>query len=280
MTASLHRPDGLPDFGDPPLVETALSLQFESLQAFSLVHVGMLWNEFRTSFPRVEEHPPLGGARETFRVPSPASVGVTIERKPPLPRVWFLNESRSQLIQVQEDRFIHNWRKEGNASTAHPRYERIRESYLGEVRKFEEFLNNEQIGQVVVNQCEVIYVNHIEPCQVWHKHAELEKIIRSWTARSHSFLPEAESGSVEQKFVMKSESGVPLGRLHASLTPAWKAEDQSPILVLTLIARGSPLFDGIDGAFAFFDLGRRWIVKGFTDLTTTEMHRVWRRIDA
>ena len=38
--------------------------------------------------------------------------------------------------------------------------------------------------------------------------------------------------------------------------------------------------EGIDGAFAFLDLEREWIAKGFTELTTTEMHRVWERIDA
>ena len=279
MTTRLHRPDDLPDFGDPPLVETALSLQFESLPAFRLVHVGMLWNQFRTSFPRIEEHPPLVAARETFGVPSPLSVEVTIEGTPPLPRVWFLNESGTELIQVQADRFIHNWRKSGVVSTPYPRYENIRESFLGEVRKFEEFIYNEQIGQVLVNQCEVTYVNHIEPSQVWHRHGQIEGVLRSWSAQRYSFLPEAEGGSIEQRFVITSDLGHTLGRLHASLTPAWKAEDQSAIFVLTLIARGSPINEGIDGAFAFFDLGREWIVKGFADLTTPEMHRVWRRID-
>ena len=82
------------------------------------------------------------------------------------------------------------------------------------------------------------------------------------------------------RFVILAEEGKPIGRLHVALQPAWKKADNSPILVMTLTARGAPLGEDIEGAFAFFELGRRWIVKGFADLTTPEMHRAWERIDA
>ena len=39
---------------------------------------------------------------------------------------------------------------------------------------------------------------------------------------------------------------------------------------------GSPGED-IEGAFLFLDIGREWIVRGFTSLTTKDMHKVWRR---
>ena len=51
-----------------------------------------------------------------------------------------------------------------------------------------------------------------------------------------------------------------------------------PIFVLNLTARGEPLGDGVNGAFAFLELARDWIVKGFDELTRPEMHRVWERI--
>ena len=280
MTTRLLRPDDLPDFRNPPLVETVLSLQFQPLRGFKSVHVGLLWHQFRDTFPLIEEHPPLNVARETFGVPAPGQVEVTIEEKPPLPRVWFLNASETELIQIQADRFIHNWRKSGKVSTPYPRYEGVRAKFRDEVRGFQQFLSDEKLGQIVINQCEVTYVNHIEPCEAWHSHGQIEGVLRAWDARGRVFLPEAEGGRIEQRFVIRSDSGGPLGRLHASLTPAWKVEGQSPILVLTLTARGSPIGEGIDGAFAFLDLGREWIVRGFAELTTTEMHRVWERIDA
>lgn len=257
------------------MVETALSLQYQPLPGLSLAHVGVLWHRFRNTFPLVEEREPLGAARETFEAPSPRPEEVTIEGKPPLPRVCFLNESKTELIQIQADRLIHKWRKTGKTSTPYPRYERIRTNFRHEVWEFQEFLTDEKLGKVAINQCEITYVNHIEPCEAWRGHGEIEGVLRTCTAQQRSFLPEPEGGSVKQRFVIRSDSGSPLGRLHVSLTPAWKEEDQSPIFVLTLTARGAPLDKGINGAFDFIDLGREWIVKGFLDLTTTEMHRAW-----
>jgi hypothetical protein len=42
--------------------------------------------------------------------------------------------------------------------------------------------------------------------------------------------------------------------------------------VMNLTARG--LFGT---GFDFFDIGRQWIVKSFEQLTTDEMHRIWRK---
>ena len=202
-----------------------------------------------------------------------------MEGKPPLPPVCFLNESKTELIQIQAARFIHKWRKAGKISTHYPRYERIRTNFRHEVWEFQEFLTDERLGKLAIDQCEITYVNHIEPCEAWHQHGQIEGVLRTWTAQPRSFLPESEDASIQQRFVIRNESGSPLGRLHVSLTPAWKEEDQSPILVLTLTARGSPVEKGINGAFDFLDLGREWIVKGFLDLTTTDMHRAWGSTD-
>ena len=276
----LSRPEDLPDFCSPPVVETVLSLQFEPIHRFSTVHVGLLWQKFRKDLLLMEEHPPLPPVVETFGKPTQSRIEVTIEEKPPLPRVWFLNESRTELIQVQADRFIHNWRKAAGSSTPYPRYEPIRERFREELAVFERFLSDEKLGRIVINQCEVTYVNHIEPCGVWGRHGQMQTVFRNWTSLESSFLPEAEGVAVHQRFVIPDETGGPVGRLHASVAPHWKKADGSPLLVLNVTARGAPLGEGTDGAFAFFDLGRRWIVQGFTDLTTSDMHCVWERRDA
>jgi hypothetical protein len=55
------------------------------------------------------------------------------------------------------------------------------------------------------------------------------------------------------------------------------------VFIMNLTARGVPLRakgeTEMEGAFAFFLLGREWIVKGFRDLTTDSMHKAWRIID-
>lgn len=276
----MSRPKDLPDFRKPPVAETVLSLQFEPIPGLTSAHLGVLWTRFRQELPLIEEHPQLPPVFEKFEPPSPAQIEVTIEEKPPLPRVWFVNETKTELIQMQSDRFIHNWRKmEG--MEPYPHYEPIREKFRSEVAVLEAFLRDEKLGALAVNQCEVTYVNHVEPAGVWDRHGQLEKVFSMWSGLVNaSFLPNPEDAGLRMRFVIPDGNGKPLGRLHVVVHPAWKKTDNSPILALNLTARGAPIGEGIEGAFAFFELGRRWIVKGFADLTTPEMHRVWERIDA
>jgi uncharacterized protein (TIGR04255 family) len=277
MLVSARRPVDLPDFLKPPLVETVLSLQFKPLEKLTVAHVGLLWQRFRQEFPHVEERPPLPPMFEKFGPPSTPEPEVSITEKPPLPRVWFLNEDRTQLIQVQADRFIHNWRKTFGI-TPYPRYEPIRDKFRAEVDILEQFLNEEGLGSLDINQCEVAYVNQIEPSGVWDRHGELHRVLKYWVLPSdHLFLPEPESVGVRLRFVILGQDNKPIGRLHAGVEPAWRQQDNLRIIVLNITARGVPVGVGVDGAFDFFDLGREWIVKGFADLTSREMHRAWER---
>lgn len=280
MSVAAGRPEDLPDFRNPPLTETVLSLQFQPIDGLTGSHVGLLWQRFRQRLPLVEEHPPLQPVIETFDLPSPkARINVTIEEKPPLPRVWFLNEGRTELIQVQADRLIHNWRRM-RGREPYPRFEPIRDRFRDEVEEVGRFLQDEGLGSLVVNQCEVTYLNHIESSDVWETHGQMERILRLWSPwHENAFLPQCEDAAVRLRFVIPSEEGKPVGRLHVALQPAWKKADKSPILTMNLTVRGAPLGRDIESAFAFFELGRRWIVKGFADLTTTTMQRAWERTD-
>lgn len=279
MALTTGRPEDLPNFRKPPLAETVLSLQFEPVVGLTTAHIGLLWNRLRKQLPVIEEHPPLPAMFEKFGLPLAPPVEITFEEKPPMPRVWFLNQAGSELIQVQADRFIHNWRKMEGIDP-YPRYEPIRDKFRDEVAVLQAFLRDEKLGDLAVNQCEITYVNHIESCCVWERHGELEKAFVMFSRlRSASFLPEPEDVALRMRFVIPDTSGNPVGRLHAVVQPAWKRSDNSPILTLSLTARGAPMGEGVDGAFSFFDLGREWIVKGFADLTTPEMQRMWERTD-
>ena len=63
-------------------------------------------------------------------------------------RVLFINNARTELIQVQRDRFLHNWRKVGNETT-HPRFDQMtRRGRLGHENPYAliERALNEKIG--------------------------------------------------------------------------------------------------------------------------------------
>src|SRR2546422_5562505 len=137
----------IPDFDNPPVVEVVLSIQFEPLEGLHTAHLGLLWGQFRDRFPRTEDQPPLNRVIEDLEpsVP-PEAGGIRIEffDRFPSPRLWFLNEDGTELIQVQQDRFIHNWRTVGEGKK-YPRYERIRESFSKELTTFQQYLSREKL---------------------------------------------------------------------------------------------------------------------------------------
>ncbi|MFP3941453.1 MAG: TIGR04255 family protein [Thermoanaerobaculia bacterium] len=272
----------LPDFRRPPLTEVVLGVQFEPLAGFGSVHSGLFWERIRESFPRVEERPTLQPVIERFGGRPARDLGVrwqVLDVPPPI-RYWFLTEQGDQLIQLQSDRFLHNWRKRGPEDT-YPRYEGIRQSFERELSLFQSFLTDHGLSHPEPNQCEVTYVNHIFPGDVWEHHSQLDRVLTITSGQySDDFLGGPEDSRFAARYIIPDHQGTPLGRLHISAKPGFEVSTGQPIIVLELTARGQPQGEGTRGVLPFLDLGREWIVRGFTSITTPAMHQIWERTDA
>ncbi len=272
----------LPDFADPPVVEVALSVQFEPLTALRTPQLGLLWRKYRERFPKIEEHAPLDPMMERFGVARPPKPSVHFEmmRRPPVPRCWFLTDDGTELIQIQQDRLAHNWRKTSATGqrVKYVRYEHIRARFREELDHFAKFALKEGLGVLRPNQCELTYVNHLPSGLGWMHHGELASVLTLFETRyTEEFLPELEEARVGGAYVIQAADGQPLGRLRFSIDPAYRRADNKPIMVLNLVARGRPDGEGADGVMKFLDTGHEWIVRGFAALTTKEMHKIWGR---
>ncbi len=268
-----------PDFNDPPVIEVVLSVQFEPLSALGVPQFGVLWERYRKKFPNTEDKPLLSSVTESFEAPKPRPVRYEILSEPPQTRCWFKNVADTELIQVQRDRFVFNWKKT-EADEPYPRYPYVRAEFKAHFRTFETFLRDHDVGTVLPNQCEVTYVNHLFPGRGWKRSGQFKNIFSIWSGRhSGDFLPEPEDITFQTRYQMLTEEGKPVGRLHVQAEPRIKVEDASPLLRLTLTARGAPLEGNLDGVLAFFDLGREFVVRGFTSITTNKMHKIWERTD-
>ena len=275
------RPDYLPSFLNPPVVETVLSVQFESLRGISTAQLGLLWNEFSDNFPRTEDQAALLPFVEEFPESPRARLGLQLQAldKPPVPRMWFVNARGNEMIQVQADRFIRNWRKEGQGEE-YPRYERLKDAFQRDFDVFQRFLSDRNLGLPKINQCEVSYVNHIIAGEGWQTFADFDKVFSvwvtpsDWAARADQIPGRAEDVRIQSRFVIPDDKGKPVGRLHVDIQPALRTTDSKPMYLLHLTARGQ-----VGSGAEFFDLGRRWIVKSFASLTNAEMHRIWQRTD-
>jgi uncharacterized protein (TIGR04255 family) len=273
QSAVSHGSEHLPDFDDPPVVETVLSAQFEPLPALQTAQLGLLWGEYRTAFPKAGEHAPIDPVIEQFPERPTGRMALKLQtfENPPIPRLSFANEQGNEMIQVQNDRFIKNWRKEGDGEQ-YPRYDKtIRPNFDRDYRIFLAFLERNRFGAPRVNQCEVTYVNHILTGQGWAHYGDVDKLFTFWRSPDSTPPGPPEDLRLHARFIMPGESGKPMGRLHVDLQPAIRVSDNLPMYVLHLTARGQ-IGDGL----AFFDVGREWIVKTFKKLTTESMHNIWR----
>jgi uncharacterized protein (TIGR04255 family) len=270
-----------PEFELPPVVEVAISLQFKPLDLLRTPHLGLLWEGFRREgYSRIEDHGELEPTYEEFGTKPAPRVGVriqTFDDAPPLPRVWFLNEAQNELIQVQRDRLIVNWRQ-GAQATKYPRYVNIIKRFRSSLAILTQFAVAEKLGSIAPTQCEVTYVNHMPSGLGWSTHAELDQVVTTWGNRySDDYLDIPEDVGFTIRYKMNDQQGNPLGRLHVAFQSAYRTTDGLPIFVMNMTARGKPAPADLDGVFRLFDREHEWIVRGFASITTTHMHDLWRR---
>jgi uncharacterized protein (TIGR04255 family) len=186
-----------------------------------------------------------------------------------------MTDNRVQLIQLQHDRFVHNWRKVTGTET-YPRYPAVREELHQQWTRFCDFLRDEKLERPKINQCEVTYVNHFEYGQGWKGYGELDRVIEALATPKpkNRFLPDPERVGMQVTYRLENDAG----RLHVSFEPVIRARDGQEVLQMNLTARGAPRASDDDAALAWLDLGRKWVVRGFADFTTETMHKVWGRL--
>lgn len=270
----------LPDFDSPPVGEVALSVQFNKLSSLQIPHFGILWQVLRERFPITQTHSPITQTADVLGGRPTGNAGIRIEivSEPIHPRVWFITQSGNELLQIQNDRFVFNWRKVAD-SDVYPRYEYVRSRFVEELQVFKQFLLTEKLGELKATQCEVTYVNQILPSTVWANHGQIGKVFSPWREDfTDPDLPECEVTRIAQQYILEradSSGKTQIGRLIVEIQPGVRITDNQPIFAMNLTARGIPLSDSSDGVLSFMDLGREHIVKGFRALTSKQMHKEW-----
>jgi uncharacterized protein (TIGR04255 family) len=267
-----QRPQDLPDFGHPPLNEVVMGAQFGPPKGYSQVRAGEVWQLFRSDYPVVQERESLPPSFETFGVPRPGHVasGLSFVSGALHDRFWFMRETGDELIQFQQDRLLHNWRKVGDQTNEYPRFEKMLERFRTELHDLEKYAATLYPQSLEINQCEISYINHIFDAQGtpprpadWLRFATFEG-------------QEPEDFSAAFREIIRDSSGRPVGRFTcecSSMVP----NSVRPTLVLNLTVRGSPSNTSVDAALEFIQRARVIIVKKFAALTTTAAHQVWER---
>jgi uncharacterized protein (TIGR04255 family) len=248
----------IPSYGSPPLTEVAFGVQFAALP-LQTRHIGQFWTEIAEEYPLTQDFPPI---------PDVGEAAVSILMMPPLRRSFLATSTTEFVIQLQESRFHHNWRKL-SPRVEYPRFGVVFKRFLSAWGRFSDFVKRQGLQEPRPSRYELTYVNEIETLGS----IRIEQAVKlfDWNYIQAGFLPEPQATNIAWSFPLPDEKGV----MNVSTNRLTKLDGRSTVL-LTLACSG-PSANEKYSLEDWFETAHQWIVRGFTDLTTPEAHRVWHR---
>jgi uncharacterized protein (TIGR04255 family) len=259
--------NNFPKFGLPPVIETVIGVSFNNLASWQIPHFGLFWETVRDEYDQFSVQPPLP---DEFEVPAgspPAPIMIDFGR--PQQRCWFFNEKLGWLLQVQQTRFLSNWRHVPGAS--YPNYSNFIKRFSNGWDRFQDFLAKEKIEQPQLLKAEVSYVNHID------FEVNYERIRDTFPALSGfkkgEFLDMPIGFALNTVYAIADQQG----RLHISGQPVIRHTDMREVIQLSVTAKTQIASNTPEAMREAIDLGHEWVVRGFTDFTSPEMHALWKR---
>lgn len=266
--------ESLPSFRRPPVVETALSVQFQILERFGNAHLGLFWQLVREDFPERHDADPIepqlerfGDARELSRLPQ-----LRLVTSHQGARLRMSSADGHEMLQLQNGRLVYNWRRLENGE--YPRWRNVKPVFLSALGKFQSFLESESIDELRPQQWEVTYVNYFERGREWESPCD-------WPALLPSLLGHADRVSVAsfESLGYRSSFVIPeqAGRLHVELNHGLSGPetDSKELLIMKLTARGE--ITEIEQMESRLSLGRNTIVGAFGEMTGDCAQQLWER---
>jgi uncharacterized protein (TIGR04255 family) len=267
MSDDTSQAKNLPSYKKPPLMEVACGVRFDPIPEFKAPHSGLLWARLGDEFSKCEHVAPLGLAPETLM----NAQGL------PLPRIWFLNESGNNIIQLQNDRFHFNWRKRSEEEE-YPRFNAVLSPFQKNFGILAEFIKEHNLGQFKPVECELLYINLIPKGEGWESVADIHNIFPDlvWRSSKGRFLQEPLRMGWQTSFALPEDRGI----LQVNLQQAERKLDKLSIFRLELVARGLGEDKSSEAIWQWFQLAHEWIVSGFADLIDTKIQKeIWGRED-
>ena len=250
-------------FAHPPIDEIVCGILFDSIKGLQAGHLGSLWEQFKPDFSRTEDQSVLGPLSEEE---------LNFRQIPPLPRVWFIHQDENELIQMQSNRFLHNWRKR-RPDDIYPGYTTVVENFEKYLSCFEGFLTKEKLGDLAPRQYELTYINDIFENEGWETITDLEKVFPNFISLKGQKMLSADIRELSWQMAF----GLPndFGQLHLSIRNARRISDNRHLLRIEFKALSNQPYKPMRG---WFDLAHDVIFDLFTNLVSEEIQeQYWGR---
>ena len=258
----------LPEFADPPVVETVHGVQFREIKGLGSARLGAFWKSLGTEWPHVDDAQRLPPQLERFGGVGWGQAALKLKlQQVPNCRLMIRNAAEDRMIQLQNGQLHWNWL--GRDSAGYPRYHVIKQEFDVVLARFAAFLDSEGLPPLEPNQWELTYLNHLPRGTVWNSAADWPRLFPTLpTVQTDLTVVVPESFGGEWHYEIPPRRG----RLHVQIVHE-KRENADERLVLALTARGPAsdlptLHDGLEVA-------HRTIVIAFKELTSDDAHRRW-----
>jgi uncharacterized protein (TIGR04255 family) len=264
--------DDLPTFDNPPVIETVLGVQFSPIPGFTSGHSGWYWKRFldqpEHSWIKLIETAPLPDQFEKFGEQQSWKLPMLEWTASQASRLQIISADDDRVVQVQNTRFLYNWRKR---ESLYPSFKRICPEFLAKLAGFRDFLQVVGLGGILQNQWEVTYINHVPRGDLWTTQEDWQKILPGlYPVPIQTDEARFESAAIEWHYEIAPKRG----RLHVSCQHGRIPQVGDEVLVLQLTARGTvdvdvPGWDLETG----LELGHRVVVQTFVGLASqTALH--------
>ncbi len=169
-------------FENPPVDEVVVGTYFKPpLRGLRNEHIGLFWKKIKDEFPVVQQHRPIEhhpiGLTQLPIMIEPVAGNVEMF---PVPRYWFVGSNDINLVQIQKNAFIFNWRRRDKAYPGF--HEHIKPSFDKWYDVFREFIQTD-VGATEprIDLCELTYINIVEKCEFWTGPRDTRKVIPSFS---------------------------------------------------------------------------------------------------
>ncbi len=273
---SMNEP--LPSFKVPPVVETALSVQFKPLPLMSNAHLGLFWREVRDEYPTPRDAGPIEPQVEEFHAEAAKHTRLPkFQIRTVVPPARLQMASRGEghmMIQVQNGRLVYNWRCLDGGT--YPSWDRVLPGFEDALARFQSFLQDEELGKLEPNQWEVTYVNHLLRGREWESPSDWGGLLPGLIGTASRLESvELETLSGNWHFVLPEKAG----RLHVDIVHAFGGaeEDAKEFLVLQLTGRGKVAAEEGTDLVSGLNIGHKAIVRTFATITGERAQAIWKR---
>ncbi|MBT5028955.1 MAG: TIGR04255 family protein [Nitrospina sp.] len=241
---------------------------FDPLEDFQSTHLGMFRETIKAEYPSFEEKPFLLPKTEYYKPNLGKSAEPVVIKANSLPRLWFVSENKNQILQLQSDQLINNWKKVQDEDS-YPHYDEIIQKFENHFNEFNAFVNDHEIGEIKPKQYELTYVNHISSLNGWEKDSPIENIFPEFKLASDpkNFLPKCEAFNWTNTYLLPNEEG----RLYSTIKVVLHRVSAEPLIRFQLKVTGINKEASLDKMRSWFDLAHEWILLSFAELTNEKV---------